>query len=75
VSGFRWASVASGTVDALIVESLQSLGTALWTGAVLVLLVQVIPTVQRRAAIRALRKYERNIEGPPTGADDGAGPS
>jgi len=62
VAGFLWASVASSTADGLGAHLLQSLGAALWTGAVLVLLVQVVPDVQRRAAIRALHRYERDIE-------------
>jgi hypothetical protein len=33
-------------------------GTALWTGVVLVVFVQVLPEANRRAATRALEDYE-----------------
>jgi hypothetical protein len=62
VVGFLWSTVASGTADALVSQLLLSVGTALWTGSVLVLLLEVLPDIQRRYAIRALRKYERQIE-------------
>jgi putative copper export protein len=62
IAGFLWASTATGTADQLTADLLRSLGTALWTGAVLVLLIQVVPNLQRRAAIRELRKYEDKIE-------------
>jgi len=72
VAGFLWTSVATGTLDGLVAELLRNLGTALWTGAVLVLLLQVLPDIQRRAAIRSLHRYEQEIEAG-AGRDEGRG--
>ena len=72
VLGFLWSSVAGDTVQALIADLLRNLGTALWTGVVLVLFVQVLPEIHRRYAIRELHRYEREIEEQHLATPDGA---
>ena len=60
---------------ALIAELLASLGMALWTGVIVVALVQVLPTWQRRAAARWLAAAEDRIatRRPPAPDDPGSG--
>jgi hypothetical protein len=48
-------------VVTLLAELLRSLGTALWTGCVLILFVQVWPDVQQRGARRKLALYEKAL--------------
>ena len=45
----------------LLADLLRSLGTALWTGCVLILFVQVWPDVQPRSARRTIALYEKAL--------------
>jgi hypothetical protein len=49
---------SSNNVVTLLAELLRGLGTALWTGFVLILFVQVWPEVQQRRARRLIALYE-----------------
>jgi hypothetical protein len=61
LAGYFIGTGASNTVVTLLAELLRSLGTALWTGCVLILFVQVWPDVQQRGARRKLALYEKAL--------------
>jgi hypothetical protein len=62
VVGFLWASGATDTLPALLADLLRSLGTALWTGAVVVALIQFLPDYLKRSAVRQLDAYAAAID-------------
>jgi hypothetical protein len=61
LAGYFIGAGTSNNVVTLLAELLRSLGTALWTGCVLILFVQVWPDVQRRRARRLLALYEKAL--------------
>jgi hypothetical protein len=61
LAGYFIGTGTSNTVVTLLAELLRSLGTALWTGCVLILFVQVWPDVQQRGARRKLALYEKAL--------------
>jgi hypothetical protein len=61
LAGYFIGTGTSNTVVTLLAELLRSLGTALWTGCVLILFVQVWPDVQQRGARRKLALYEKSL--------------
>jgi hypothetical protein len=58
VIGYALAGSAGGEPGGLVADLLKTLGTALWTGVVLALFVEVLPQSQRRAAVHMLHRYE-----------------
>jgi hypothetical protein len=58
VAGYALKSGGMTEPFALIADVLYTFGFALWTAAVVVLLVEVIPEVKRRQIRRALEAYE-----------------
>ena len=58
ICGYLLGASVSGEPLALIADLLANLGIALWTGAVLVVFVQVLPEARRRSAAGYLAKYE-----------------
>lgn len=61
IGGFLLAANEPDTLVALVADLVTNLGIALWTGSVLVVFVQILPDMKRRAAIRELDEYERVI--------------
>jgi hypothetical protein len=59
ISGYLLRSSASSDFLGLLADLLYALGYALWTGAVVVLLLDVVPKVKRRQVREALRAYEQ----------------
>jgi len=45
-----------------VADLLSNLGMALWTGAVLVVFVQVLPDYQRRTALRLIEQSEALLQ-------------
>jgi hypothetical protein len=62
VVGFLWSTGAADDLSALIADLLRSLGTALWTGVVVVALIQFLPDYLKRMAVRQLDAYADAIE-------------
>jgi len=58
VAGYLLGVSGSGEPRGLVVDLLSNLGVALWTGAVLVVFVQVLPDYQRRTARRLIEHSE-----------------
>jgi hypothetical protein len=63
VGGFLLRSSATTEFFELLADLLYALGFALWTGAVVVLLLEVVPKVKRRQFRQALEAYERAQHG------------
>jgi putative copper export protein len=61
LAGYFIGAATSNTVVTLLADLLRSLGTALWTGCVLILFVQVWPDVQQRGARRRFALYEKAL--------------
>lgn len=61
LAGYFIGAATSNTVVTLLADLLRSLGTALWTGCVLILFVQVWPDVQQRGARRRIALYEKAL--------------
>jgi hypothetical protein len=61
LAGYFIGAGSSSNVVTLLAELLRSLGTALWTGCVLILFVQVWPEVQQRRARRLIAVYEKAL--------------
>lgn len=62
VLSYVWASSTPDTLFALVASLLGNLGTALWTGVAVVALIQIVPEVLQRGAIRQLDAYAAAIE-------------
>ena len=58
IAGYLLRSTATTEPFGLLVDLLYTFGFALWTAAVVVVLVEVIPEVKRRQIRRALEAYE-----------------
>jgi len=58
VVGFLMKSSVTGAVLAVLADLLYTLGWALWTGVVIVSLVEVIPAAKGRQIDRAREAYE-----------------
>lgn len=61
LAGYFIGAGTSNAVVTLLAELLRSLGTALWTGCVLILFVEVWPDVQQRSARRRFALYEKAL--------------
>ena len=61
VAGFLLKSSASGEPTAVLADLLYTLGWALWTGVVVVAIVEIIPAVKERQISRALDAYEEAV--------------
>jgi F0F1-type ATP synthase assembly protein I len=58
VAGYLLRSTAPAEPAGLLADMLYTFGFALWTAAVIVVLLEVIPDVKRRQVRRALEAYE-----------------
>ena len=58
IGGYFLRSTATNEPFGLLADLLYSFGFALWTAAVVVVLVEIIPEVKRRQIRRALEAYE-----------------
>ena len=58
VAGYLLGVSGSGEPRGLVADLLSNLGMALWTGAVLVVFMQVLPDYQRRTALRLVEQSE-----------------
>jgi hypothetical protein len=58
VAGYPLGVSGSREPRGLVADLLSNLGVALWTGAVLVVLVQVLPDYQHRTALRLVEQSE-----------------
>jgi hypothetical protein len=67
VIGFLLKSAAAGAPVEVLADLLYTLGYALWTGVVVVALVEIIPAAKERQISRWLDAYEAEIgsRGPP----------
>jgi hypothetical protein len=78
VGGYLLRSSAATVPVGLLGDLLYTLGWALWTGAVVVVLLQIVPEAKRRQIMRALDAYEAAQRGKAragrdqTSTDDGA---
>ena len=61
IVGYALLTATSGEPIGLVADLLSTLGTALWTGVVLVVFAEVLPQAQRRAALRLLHRYEEAL--------------
>ena len=61
VAGYLLAESGSGEPIGLVADLLGNFGVALWTGAVLVMLVQVLPDYQQRTALRLVEQSEASL--------------
>jgi hypothetical protein len=62
VAGYVLAVSGSGEPRGLVADLLSNFGVALWTGAVLVTLVQVLPDYQHRTALRLVAQSEALLQ-------------
>ena len=58
VAGYLLGVSGSGEPRGLVADLLSNFGVALWTGAVLVVLVQVLPDYQHQTALRLVAQSE-----------------
>ena len=58
VAGYLLRSIATTEPFGLLADLLYTFGFALWTAAVVVVLVEVVPEAKRRQIRRALEAYE-----------------
>jgi hypothetical protein len=58
VAGFLLTASATGAPLAVLADLLYTLGLALWTGVVVVAVVEIIPAAKERQISRALDAYE-----------------
>jgi hypothetical protein len=58
VAGYLLRSTATTEPLGLLADMLYTLGFALWTAAVVVVLIEIIPEAKRRQVRRALEAYE-----------------
>jgi hypothetical protein len=61
VAGFLLKSSTSGEPIGVLADLLYTLGWALWTGVVVVMLVEVIPAAKERQISKALDAYEASL--------------
>ena len=61
IAGYLLKSSASGEPVAVLADLLYTLGYALWTGVVVVALVEIIPALKERQVGRYLDAYEEAI--------------
>jgi len=74
VGGYLLRSSVTTEPFGLVADLLYSLGFALWTGVVVVLLVQVVPEAKRRQIKRTLDAYEATLrEKARAGGDQASG--
>jgi hypothetical protein len=61
VGGYLLRSSGAGEPLAIIADLLYSLGFALWTGAVVVALVEIFPQRKERQVLDAIARYEAAV--------------
>ena len=71
VAGYLLAVSGSGEPRGLVADLLSNLGMALWTGAVLVVFVQILPDYQRRTALRLVEQSEALLRAEDRSPDKG----
>ena len=63
VGGYLLRASATTELMGLLGDLLYTLGWALWTGAVVVVLLQIVPEAKRRQLVQALDAYEAALRG------------
>ena len=71
IGGYLLLSAVTGEPFRLLADLLATLGTALWTGVVLYVFVNVLPAARQRAAAQWLEAYEAQIRQQSHGVDAG----
>jgi hypothetical protein len=75
VVGYLLKTSATGEPIGLLVDLLYTLGFALWTGVVVVVLVEIIPAAKERQVNRWLDGYEAALRSrPPNASGESPGP-
>ncbi|HEY6469178.1 MAG TPA: hypothetical protein VI434_05375 [Candidatus Dormibacteraeota bacterium] len=69
VTGFLLKASVTGEPIGVMADLLYALGWALWTGVVIVALVEIIPAAKERQISRALDVYEAALRSRGTGKD------
>jgi hypothetical protein len=66
IVGFYLKSSAAGDLMALLADLLYALGFALWTGVVVVAMVEIVPAAKERQITKVLEAYQATVgsEGP-----------
>jgi hypothetical protein len=72
-AGYLLRSSTSGEPIGLLADVLYALGYALWTGVVVVALVEVIPAAKERQITRALDAYEAELRARASASDEATG--
>jgi hypothetical protein len=72
VSGFLLKASVTGEPVGVLADLLYALGWALWTGVVIVALVEIIPAAKERQISRALDVYEAALRSRAPAKDDPA---
>jgi hypothetical protein len=70
VAGFLLKTSVTGEPIAVLADLLYALGWALWTGVVVVALVEIIPAAKERQISRALDVYEAALQSRARAKDD-----
>ena len=70
VAGFLLKAAVTGEPIGVLADLLYTLGWALWSGVVVVALVEIIPAAKERQISRALDAYEAALRSPARAKDD-----
>jgi hypothetical protein len=70
IVGFLLKASVTGEPIAVLADLLYTLGWALWTGVVVVALIEIIPAAKERQISRALDVYEAALRSPARAKDD-----
>ena len=70
VSGFLLKASVTGEPIGVLADLLYTLGWALWSGVVVVALVEIIPAAKERQISRALDVYEASLQSRASATDD-----
>jgi uncharacterized membrane protein len=72
VAGYLLKSTTSTEPWGLLADMIYTLGFALWSAAVVVVLIEVVPEAKRRQVRRALEAYEATRRDPARSAEEDA---
>jgi hypothetical protein len=71
IGGYLVRASAPAEPLGLVADLLYSLGLALWTGTVVVVLVEIVPQAKERQILNAIDHYEATVRNGPPGRDRG----
>jgi hypothetical protein len=72
IGGYLIRASAPAEPLGLVADLLYSLGLALWTGTVVVVLIEIVPQAKERQILNAIDVYEAKVRGGPGGRDIGS---